>query len=114
MGYGYPSSTDGGIVHKHDSVQPEAGKVAEDIDFDLAVVHKRVSEPHLYYCLQNRHDQRSLTRIPTMCMTYLQPVNEGVATWQSRMTAESPVLLLCRADRRGTAWLVEKPQQIHT
>ena len=43
VGYGCPSSTDGGIVHKHDSVQPEAGKIAEDIDFDLSTVHKRVS-----------------------------------------------------------------------
>eukprot|EP00903_Cladosiphon_okamuranus_P013127 g12243.t1 len=42
VGYGCPSSTDGGIVHRHDSVQPEAGKIAEDIDFDLAVVHKRI------------------------------------------------------------------------
>lgn len=32
-------------MHKHDSVQPEGGKIAEDIDFDLSVVHKRVGTP---------------------------------------------------------------------
>ncbi|CAM9149637.1 unnamed protein product, partial [Ectocarpus sp. 13 AM-2016] len=42
VGYGCPASTDGGIVHKHDSVQPEAGKISEDIDFDLSMVHKRI------------------------------------------------------------------------
>lgn len=69
MGYGCPSSTDGGIVHRHDSVQPEAGKIAEDVDFDLSVVHRRVSEH--YSNLYNRRDQRSL-RAPAMCMTHLQ------------------------------------------
>ncbi|CBJ32836.1 conserved unknown protein [Ectocarpus siliculosus] len=42
VGCGCPASTDGGIVHKHDSVQPEAGKIWEDMDFDLSMVHKRI------------------------------------------------------------------------
>lgn len=42
VGYGNPVSTDGGVAHIHDSVQPEAGKITEDMAFDLSLVHKRV------------------------------------------------------------------------
>ena len=44
IGYGCPISTDRGVVHEHDSVQPEAGKISEDMDFDLTLLHKRVSK----------------------------------------------------------------------
>jgi len=47
VGYGCPASMDGGIIHKEDKVQPEAGRISEDIDFDLSVVHKRVRTPNL-------------------------------------------------------------------
>lgn len=48
VGYCCPVSTDRGITHKNDSVQPEGGKIAEDIEFDLSLVHKRVSNKWQY------------------------------------------------------------------
>lgn len=42
VGFGCPMSTDRGITHMGDSVQPEAGTLTEEIEFDIALVHKRV------------------------------------------------------------------------
>lgn len=54
VGYGNPVSTDGGVVHMHDSVQPEAGKITEDMAFDLSLVHKRVRVHTVASCFQHR------------------------------------------------------------
>lgn len=51
VGFGSPMSVDRGVTHMGDSVQPEAGvnggdlTLTEDIEFDLALVHQRVSSP---------------------------------------------------------------------
>lgn len=42
VGFGCPVSADRGIVHQGDSVQPKAGIITEEIEFNLDLVHKRV------------------------------------------------------------------------
>lgn len=109
VGYGCPSSTDGGIVHKHDSVQPEAGKIAEDIDFDLSTVHKRVSERHSY--LLNWRDRRS-SGCQQCAVAYLPIILLGHQRGFSvRVLSGRLVDYCCAAPTKGPTWLVEKTQR---